>query len=371
MQHTHKNLSRQKLIDTLTKNRLLLTNKTVTAGFDGFIDRIVKLIREKQKGKTPTYFTSIRQWGDYISSKQKTSFSLEMEDITVRAGGNMPILANALSEFDVQVNAIGTMGYPEIHPVFKSLSEKCKLCSFAEPGESTAVEFRDGKIFLANFGKMHESGWKQIAKILGKRNLTRLFSQTDIICLLNWSEIDASTDIWRGLLRDIISKQNVKERPSILVDLSDCSKRPAKEILEVLDIIGRLNKLTRVTFSMNRNEAGLILKVLRNKSSGDLKQQTRLIHESLPLTTIIIHSSQGSVAYDGAEIYSMSSFHNPRPVISTGAGDNFNAGLCIAQLMELDLPESLLLANAMAGYYVSNGRPGTLNDILRFLKNTK
>lgn len=371
MPNTQPNFPVKKLIDTLTQNRSRLNDKIVTAGFDGFVDRIVKLVWEKQKGDTPVYFKNIRQWGDYISSKQKTSFSLEMEEVDVRAGGNMPILATALSQFGVQVNGIGAMGYPEIHPVFHSLAKKCKLYSFAEPGESIAVEFQDGKIFLASFGKLHVSGWKQINHILGKRKLTSLFTKSDMVCFLNWSEIDAATDIWKGVLHDVISKLNVKSQPAILTDLSDCSKRPAGDILEVLNILRILNKLARVTLSLNRNEAALVLKVLTKKSSNDLKKQASLIQAELSVDTIVVHSSKESAASRRNEIQYQAGFYNPEPVISTGAGDNFNAGLCISQLMNLNLADSLLLANAMAGYYVSNGKPGTLSEISRYLKNIK
>ncbi len=39
----------------------------------------------------------------------------------------------------------------------------------------------------------------------------------------------------------------------------------------------------------------------------------------------------------------------------TGGGDNFNAGFCYAQLNKLDLYQSLLVANAVSGYYVKTG----------------
>ena len=48
------------------------------------------------------------------------------------------------------------------------------------------------------------------------------------------------------------------------------------------------------------------------------------------------------------------------PKISTGAGDNFNAGFCAAQLLELDLESSVILANAVSGYYVRTGTSAQL-----------
>ena len=54
--------------------------------------------------------------------------------------------------------------------------------------------------------------------------------------------------------------------------------------------------------------------------------------------------------------------------ISTGAGDNFNAGFCTAQLLQLDIEESLWLANAFSGHYVRTGESAGVNEIIDFFE---
>lgn len=58
--------------------------------------------------------------------------------------------------------------------------------------------------------------------------------------------------------------------------------------------------------------------------------------------------------------------HDPK--ISTGAGDNFNAGFCAAQLLQLNLESSVILANAVSGYYVRTGTSAQLSGIINFLE---
>src|SRR3989337_3624488 len=122
------------LINALKAHGAILREKKITAGFDGFIDTIVKVIKKKQAQKPAFLFTTIKEFGNYIVEKQGTSFSLEVEERSSKLGGNMPIMANALGQLGATVNCVGALGYPQIHPVFKNLSPDCHLYSFADPG---------------------------------------------------------------------------------------------------------------------------------------------------------------------------------------------------------------------------------------------
>jgi sugar/nucleoside kinase (ribokinase family) len=64
----------------------------------------------------------------------------------------------------------------------------------------------------------------------------------------------------------------------------------------------------------------------------------------------------------------ISTFHTPSPKLSTGGGDNFNAGYCFARLCSFDVRSSLVVAAAVAGFYVSNGSSPTRAEVVDFLK---
>ncbi len=220
------------LLPALKNCETQLQHKRITAGFDGFIDTIGGIIKKKQATQSPSFFKTIKQFGEYIISKQAASFSLEMEEHNVRPGGNMPIMSLTLANLGASVNCIGALGYPEINPVFSTLADSCELYSFAEPGYSTAFEFQDGKMFLAKMGALNKTGWKEIKDILGLEKIRSLFTDNDMVCLLNWSEIDASADIWKGLLADVFTTSPKNKKQYIFVDLSDCSKRPKDAVVE-------------------------------------------------------------------------------------------------------------------------------------------
>src|SRR4030095_8375377 len=225
------------LIDAIAASADRLKGKKITAGFDGFLDTIVKVIKEKDEDTGTTMFKTIKEFGDYILEKHGASFSLELQVESVKLGGNMPIMANALGRFGVPVNCIGTLGYPQIHPVFKNFPSACHLYSFAEPGLSTAHEFNDGKMMMAQMGAVNTSGWEKLSEITGIETLVRLFSESQLICILTWREIDVSTDIWKGLLQNILPAYQAKTKQLAFFDLSDCSKRTGEAIKEVVFLL--------------------------------------------------------------------------------------------------------------------------------------
>jgi sugar/nucleoside kinase (ribokinase family) len=59
------------------------------------------------------------------------------------------------------------------------------------------------------------------------------------------------------------------------------------------------------------------------------------------------------------------------PLRTTGAGDSWNGGNILGLLLNLDPGERLLLANAVAGYYIVSpvARRQDLDEIIDFIKD--
>jgi sugar/nucleoside kinase (ribokinase family) len=55
------------------------------------------------------------------------------------------------------------------------------------------------------------------------------------------------------------------------------------------------------------------------------------------------------------------------PKLTTGAGDNFNAGFCFGQVQGFNAQESLILGVATSGLYVRNGRSASQKELMEFL----
>ena len=138
------------LLEIIKTGEAALRNKTVSLGFDAFVDSVVKVIRQKDVDGKAHYFESTLAFGEYIVDKGKKSFSIEMEEITNKLGGNMPIMANAVAQMGPKVSCIGPMGRDAIHPVFRPMQEYCELYSYADPGLTKVLEFPSGKMIFVN-----------------------------------------------------------------------------------------------------------------------------------------------------------------------------------------------------------------------------
>lgn len=352
----------------ILNNAILLKNQEVTVGFDGFVDSVVRVIRSVDDKNSHTYFQSISEFGEYIIEKKDKSCSIELEELVVKIGGNMPILANALGNLGAKVNCIGAMGFPEIHNAFRDISSNCVLYSIARPGYCTALEFRDGKVMLGNNNGINSMTWQGIKELIGLERLIHLYSNSRIVGLFNWSEINPSTSIWEGIINDILPKHKPNKGQIIFFDLSDCSKRDQSYILYALKLIEKFNEHFSVILSLNENETGCIFNALNTENkSDDPEYMGEIIYDFLNIDTLIVHPVRFSFAWDRKGKYRVDNLYIAQPKLSTGGGDNFNAGFCLAKLIGADMASSLIIANAVSGFYIKNGYSANKNELIEFL----
>jgi sugar/nucleoside kinase (ribokinase family) len=334
----------------------LLANKKVAAGFDGFVDSIVKVVNYKSHDAGTVFFRTISEFGSYISSKSGSGFSLESEELVQKIGGNMPIMANALAGMGVGVHCVGAFGVPNIAPAFTGMHTNCNLHSFTNPGFTNAMEFADGKIMLAQMTDLNHSDWNTIKQTIGIEDLTEIFTSADLICLVNWSELDHSNHMWQGLLDDVLADKTTQHPQQFFFDLSDCSKRRVEAISLAIKLIERFGTYGKVMLSLNRNEANILYKTFVNDTPpADLQTTGNELFAQLNIGTLIIHNSKISVAWDAGGIYVNEPVFIAEPKISTGAGDNFNAGYCMGKLLGLDVEASLMMANTTSNIYMNTG----------------
>lgn len=357
-----------KRLETIADRMPSLNTKAATLGFDGFIDYISKVVRQKANDGD-AYFESMKEFGEYILGKGDKSFSIELDGLTTKLGGNVPITANALAHLGAKVACIASLGYPDIHPAFKAMPSNCKLYSFANPGISNLLEFQSGKIMLAEMKTLNAITWEFVKETIGVNTIADLFRNSDLIALLNWSELDNSTAFWKGILKDVMPKLPSDQRSIGFFDLSDCSRRNTLSIKEALDLIKSFSNWWNIALSLNMNEAMIVHSVLSDAKETDQRKLCEDIHLKLDIGTVVIHNSKEAVARDKGGLCSMKSFPLTDPAIATGAGDNFNAGFSSGMLLDLDTELCLALGHATSALYMRSGRSPSANDVLRFLSN--
>ena len=78
---------------------------------------------------------------------------------------------------------------------------------------------------------------------------------------------------------------------------------------------------------------------------------------------------QGSPTYQRENHYHLSGQLIEQPQVSTGGGDNFNAGFCFGLLNDFSVEESMILAMATSGAYVQNGNSPDQKSLMKYLSD--
>lgn len=349
-----------------------LASHLVTIGLDGFVDEIVTVVDKRESATRFTRVSTIAALSQRIARASGKSSNIELVVERTKLGGNGPIMANAMAAFGLQVNCIGSLGFPQIHPAFAELAARAKIHSIAEPGLTEALEFDDGKLMLGKQETLKDVNWHNLVERVGKERLITLFSGSDLIALQSWTMLPLMSEIWEHVLAEICPKLTAgKSSRIIFFDLADPEKRGLKDIVHALELISQFQNFLATYLGLNEKESFEIGAALGYKGSTDgqaaVEEVGRFILGKLNISGVIVHSRKYAViaAPDG-----MSAVAGPfaeKPLISTGAGDHFNAGFCLGKLMETNNEIALQLGVATSGYYVRAAKSPSLSELADFL----
>lgn len=359
----------------LTQKHLIeskLAGKEITLGFDGFVDSIVRVVKARDDNKT-TYFESSQELAHYILEKGNNSFAFELEERVSKLGGNMPITANAFRRLGLGVSCIGSLGLGDLHRVFKPLQPHCRIFSFAEPGTSTAMEFRNNKVMMAEMRDVSKVNWKTLLDVIGLHQLRELFAGRDLMCVLNWSEMEHASNIWRGLLADVLPATQQSPLPYGYFDFSDCSRKSNHQILEAMALLSEFARYWRVVLGLNVNEAEIIYRAMGGAHRTDqdrIRVAGDWIFSHSGLTHLVIHHATAAVCWSAQGICEAPNTRIEKPVILTGAGDNFNAGFCLGLLLDLEPSWCLKLAHQSSRFYLLHGESISLDAISAWVRES-
>lgn len=338
-------------------------------GFDGFVDEIIDVVDKRASFEEYTRIETIKEFSERIGRAAGLSTNLELVPRQVKIGGNGPIMGNALLAQGVAVSYIGVLGYPEIHPIFHDFADRCQeVYSLADPAHTDALEFADGKLMLGKLQTLKEATWETMLSVIGLDQIVKLFSQADLIASVNWTMLPNLTDIWQHLLADIWPRLTDRERRRwLFVDLADPEKRSEKDIKEALATLEGFQRHCRVILGLNRKEAGEIAAIFGLQQDDDLASLTGSLAEKLDVYCVVVHPTAEAAAVVDGEYYHTLGPFTSKPRLTTGAGDNFNAGFCLGMLSGLTPLQALVVAAATSGYYVRKMRSPTADELLRFL----
>lgn len=346
-------------------------------GLDGFVDTIVKPVGQRGgQGDAFTPIKTIPEFAQRILGAAGKSTNIEFYPLMDKLGGNGPIMANALHAGGCALTYIGALGKAAVHPVFQDFAAKARIVSLCDPATTTAVEFGDGKLMLGQMKSLDEITLPAISAALGADGLRDTLAAADSIALVNWTMIPNMTAIFTGLLGDVLPTLPARpaDKPRIFFfDLADPEKRSREDLREVLGVIGKFTAFGHVTLGLNLKEAQQVAAALDlgefATDETDLRALSAAIRETLALTTVVVHPRESAACATAEGTVWVPGPYCENPLITTGAGDHFNAGFTNGQLLGLDPEGCLALGVCTSGHYVRTAASPSLDDLETFLAN--
>ncbi len=361
---------------------------TALVGFDGFIDSIIDVV-DQRRDMTPAGYTRIQTisaFADRVRAAAGKSANLEMVVKERRFGGNGPLMAGALGAAGCATTYIGGVGKPEapteLHPIYKPFADLCeRVICLTPPSTTDALEFDDGKLMLGQPANMQDITWDRITKVIGEREFASIVDRSSLFGMVNWTMMGGVEGIWRGLIEKVFPKLTPNPRRRVFIDLADPAKRTREDVAKGLSILREMDRLVPVTLGLNLAEAEQIAAVVGATGAGastrgtPIESMAREIQSRSGLSCIVIHPREGAAAASrngsGPEIES-AWFDGPfveHPKLSTGAGDHFNAGFSLGQVMGLPIPQALAIGCATSGAYVRDAKSPTRARLVEFLND--
>ncbi len=357
--------------ERLIGSRAQLLKFQCLVGFDGFVDQTFQIVDQRQSPTKYSALETVKSFSSRVNTMTGSRADFEIVSQSTKLGGCGPTMSFALSTLGAPVHYVGMLGYPDIHPVFTEFAKRTKVYSVAEPGQTQAFEFSDGKLVFSQTSPVHDVCWDSLKKRLGDATLQKLWNQSHFIGMVNWTALPGLSAIWKRLLSDF-SPSKPTQRKLMFFDLNDPSNRIEADLHAALKIIGEFQQHNDVMLGLNEPESQAVAKVLRlKKTPANPKGTASLaaaIREKLEIQSVLIHPPQYAAGADAQGEVVVNGPYTPKPKTTTGAGDHFNAGLVIGRLLGLSLAHSLQLAVAASGYFVRHATSPNREQLVRFLQ---
>ena len=349
----------------------------VLVGFDGFVDSIIDVVERRSDAEHYEAVETIARFAQKIAAASGQSGNYELVVTLQKLGGNGPIMANALLAAGLPVTYIGALGLPEPHAVFDEFAAAAEVHSIAQPGMTDALEFSDGKLMLGKIQHLGEITQSAIDAAVGRDRYVGIVAESALLAMVNWTMLPSMNTIWETLLDEVLPR--VARPPLVFVDLADPEKRTREDLAAAMALLTRLGRRADVVLGLNLKESRQAVEVLGLGGSTNAEHDEDLIEltaasirDELAIRGVVVHPRHAAAAAvrDVSGDVQTATFLGPftsEPKLSTGAGDNFNAGFCLGLLAGLPVEQALAAGTGTSGFYVREARSPRLEELVNFL----
>lgn len=357
--------------EKLIGSRAALQRTPALLGFDGFVDHFYHAVDTRKSATEYTRIKTLKAFNQRVATAGKAP-SFEVVSQGTKIGGNGPTMAFAMSSLGVPVTYCGMTGYPKVNPIFVEFAKRANVLGIAEPAQTDAIEFEDGKLLLGKHANVNEISYENIKKRVGETTWRKLWEAARYVAITNWAMLPHLTATVKKLQTDALAKPSAT-RKLLFFDLADPENRSNDDISSYLKLAAKFQTQHDVTVGLNEKEAIQVAKALGLKASGKgeklMLDLATKIRKALDISVCVVHPIAYAVAADAQGATAVvAGPYTANPKVSTGAGDHFNAGYCIGRLLGCELAQSLQLGVATSGFYVRQAISPSREQLVRFLQ---
>lgn len=337
-----------------------LESHEVLVGFDGFVDHIYQVV-DKREGKDAfSAMKNPKELAKRIGDSEGKSVNIELIPLQTKVGGNAPLFAEGLAALGGSLSFIGTIGQKKPSAIFSDFAKKCtRIKSLCPPGETHALEFPSGKVMLGVMGPLLELNAEEVFKIVKKE----LNKASCLVCS-NWTMLPFMNDFW-----ECLAKAPPKKRMPLFIDLCDPGKRKREDLKRALSLLTELQQHFDVLLSLNISEAEQVLETANCQFPCDPKEVCFEVKNILNVSQVILHNRQFACTLSNQGFEFIKVPLCSHPLLTTGAGDTFNAGFTASYLSGHSLYEQLAVAISASGFYVREGKAPYEKELYHFLNS--
>lgn len=345
----------------------------LVAGFDGFIDRLIEVVDERRSPTSHTRVRTITAFADRVRAAAGRSANVELVTTEVRPGGNGAILALAAGTLGARCVFIGAVGDGQVDPVFEPLARACeRVEAIGEPGRTDALEFEDGKLLLGHPSALDAVTWERAVRAAGGVEELRDLLEHRLLAMGNWTMTAAMTAIWERLAEDVLPGSRCA---GVFIDLADPAKRSDGDLGEALEALRAMNASCPVTLGLNLAESERLGRLVGGPDAGRVAEESPEamasaasgLREATGLAEIALHTRRVAALADAEGGEGLAGPFVREPRVSTGAGDHFNAGVCVGRAYGLSRAGRLAMGVGCSGLFVRTGRSPRAEELARFL----
>ena len=355
-----------------------LSKITAFLGFDGYIDSLYSLVKNRIDSKEWIRMESMKTFGELLINISGSSGNIERVLKKKIFGGFAPNTSRAMNALGSNTFLVGALGYPQLSSLYKRQPNE-EAYSIAEPGETLGLEFDDGKIMITDFAPILDIDWNRIISNLSSSKLSSLIDKSRILGFGHWALIPHLNQIWRHFISDLFPSLGNLEKKLFFVDIADMRKRKSADIKDLIQILQEIDNYMPVMLSVNDQEATLLSKIIDNVKEinsnkpnfNDFIEAGSILNEEIKISYFVIHSPHFATITTKEHQYWVTEGYTSKPRYTVGGGDHFHSGVALALSCNLTPPESILIGNALTAIFVRTGNSPSFNQLSQFIDRYK